>query len=454
MTRILSLTVIFSVVFLALASNAAADVPTLMQYQGFLTDEAGEPMHTTVSMTFTIYDNSTGSGVIWTETQDSVIVDNGLFNVLLGSVNPISDTVFSDTVRWLGITVAPDPEITPRTRLVTVPYAFRTATADGATGGLISGDVFQADSEGDTICQLSRLDEGGGYIAAYGANGSANAVLTIVEGYPNNGGVGILNSGSEFRAEMFVSAADDVGIVRTRGPNGNRNARFTYLIDHPDNGFVEVSNSLGIDRGNFYVNDSRAGMVILQGPNNTHNVVMRSVEDAPYPNGGSVGVCDHDGWMRAELAVISSGQGIVQGDTKNFRVANPNEPGKDIWYCCLEGPEAAAYVRGTGHLVGGRAQVTLPDHFVAVASQQGITVQVTPLSAESKGLTVVEKSSEMFAVRELNNGNGTYDFDFMVTAVRKEHEDYKVIRPAMKMQPPELGAAPDGFDIQLQKISR
>jgi hypothetical protein len=89
-------------------------------------------------------------------------------------------------------------------------------------------------------------------------------------------------------------------------------------------------------------------------------------------------------------------------------------------------------------------------------------VQVTPLSGGSKGLAVVEKSTDSFAVRELNNGSGTYDFDFMVTAVRKEHEDYQVIRPAMKTQPPQLGVAPgtapdagpEGSGVLLKKGSQ
>jgi len=457
MKHIVLLTVIFSLSFLALASTATADAPTLMQYQGYLTDEWGVPLNDTLSMTFKICSDPTPEGsVIWSETQADVIVTNGLFNVLLGSVNPVVDTVFAETERWLGITVAPDPEIIPRTRLITVPYAFRTATVDGATGGLISGDIFQADSEGDTICELSRLDDGGGYIGTYGANGSANAALTIVEGYPNNGGVGILDSGSEFRAEMRISTAYDVGMIQTYGPNGNRNARLTYTLGYPNHGCVSITDSLEQDRGHFFVNEYSAGALTLLGPNGNLNVSLYNFYDDP--NNGWLGVFDSTGDAKAGMYVNLSGQGIIWGDTKNFRVANPNEPGTDIWYCSLEGPEAAAYVRGTGHLESGRAQVALPDHFVAVASQQGITVQVTPLSAESKGLAVVGKSPEMFAVRELNNGNGSYDFDFMVTAVRKGHEDYQVIRPAMRMQPPELGAAPggapDGSDIQLQKISR
>jgi hypothetical protein len=141
MNRIFSLVVITFVALLTVVSIAAAGVPSMMQYQGFLTNDSGEPLDTMVDMTFTIYDASTGSGIIWTETQDTVRVNSGLFYVLLGSVNTIVDTVFAETERWLGITVDPDPEIVPRTKLITVPYAFRAATVDGARGGNIQGNV-------------------------------------------------------------------------------------------------------------------------------------------------------------------------------------------------------------------------------------------------------------------------------------------------------------------------
>jgi len=141
MKSVVSLTVPIFLLFLASVSTATADVPTLMQYQGFLTDESGEPLDDTLFMTFRIYNHPTLPGpVIWAETL-SVIVTGGLFNVQLGSVNPISDIVFAEPARWLGITVVPDPEIEPRTRLVTVPWAYRAATVDGASGGGIFGDI-------------------------------------------------------------------------------------------------------------------------------------------------------------------------------------------------------------------------------------------------------------------------------------------------------------------------
>ncbi|GAG30772.1 unnamed protein product, partial [marine sediment metagenome] len=103
--------------------------------------------------------------------------------------------------------------------------------------------------------------------------------------------------------------------------------------------------------------------------------------------------------------------------------------------------------RGTAHLVNGRATVTFPDHFTAVATSQGMTVQITPHSAESKGLAVVERSIKGFVVRELSSGTGTYDFDYTVMTVRQGHEDYRVIRPNTEALPAEAVEAGDADGI-------
>ena len=70
-----------------------------------------------------------------------------------------------------------------------------------------------------------------------------------------------------------------------------------------------------------------------------------------------------------------------------------------------------------------------PDHFRNLASESGMTVQLTPLSGESMGLTVIRKRLDGIVVMELDGGVGNYEFDWRVEAVRKGWEDYKVIRP-------------------------
>ena len=153
---IFTLSTIF--VSLLLTSFSSAQDTLLISYQGRLTDNGGNPISGTPSMTFTIYD---GAGVSkWTESHSTVQVDDGLFNVILGSQTALPDSVFDGDDRYLGITVGSDPEISPRTLLTSAPGAAvaRKVSGDITTGegemmlrsstGADSAIVFSADGTG------------------------------------------------------------------------------------------------------------------------------------------------------------------------------------------------------------------------------------------------------------------------------------------------------------------
>ena len=114
---------------MVLCSVSFAQVPQLINYQGKLTNASGAPVNDTLHMVFTIYADTGGTNLLWAEPQSAVIVEKGVFNVLLGSVNPIPDSVFNGSVRYLGVKVEHDPEITPRTPMVSVAYAYRAGAA-------------------------------------------------------------------------------------------------------------------------------------------------------------------------------------------------------------------------------------------------------------------------------------------------------------------------------------
>lgn len=156
-------------------------------------------------------------------------------------------------------------------------------------------------------------------------------------------------------------------------------------------------------------------------------------ENALAPNAGILGVTDLAGNLaglhKAAMYVDANGNGIITAALKNFHLEHPTQPDADIVYACIEGPEAAAYVRGASQLVNGRCVVDLPDHFTHVVSDVGLTVHVTPSSAESLGLAVTAKSNKRIVVEELRSGNGSYSFDWTVTGVRAGHEGYRAIRP-------------------------
>ncbi len=134
------------------------------------------------------------------------------------------------------------------------------------------------------------------------------------------------------------------------------------------------------------------------------------------------------------MYVNSSSQGVLEADIKTFRMAHPNMPDTDIVYTCVEGPEVAAYVRGTANLLNGTAEIEFPEHFQIVANENSLTIQLTPLSADSRGLAVIQKNGTGFEVQELFEGTGNYSFDWEAKCIRKGYEDFQVLQESHEMQ--------------------
>jgi hypothetical protein len=121
------------IVLVILGITTMADVPRMIQYQGRLTDDTGNPMDTTVEMTFRIYQDSSGGLILWTETHPTVTVTDGLFTVKLGSLTPIGKTVFNGDQRWLGISIDGGGFLDPRTSIASTAYAIMSQRSDTAT---------------------------------------------------------------------------------------------------------------------------------------------------------------------------------------------------------------------------------------------------------------------------------------------------------------------------------
>jgi len=107
---------------LALASPAAAGVPTSVTHQGRLFDAGGLPVDKTLPVVFTLYDAAEGGAITWSETHD-IPFDDGYFSASLGEDSPLDTTVFDGSTLFLGIKVGDDPEMSPRARVASVPYA-------------------------------------------------------------------------------------------------------------------------------------------------------------------------------------------------------------------------------------------------------------------------------------------------------------------------------------------
>ncbi|MEI8306393.1 MAG: hypothetical protein WCF99_04915 [Chloroflexales bacterium] len=119
--------------------QTAASSTNTVAYQGRLADATGNPVTATTPMVFRLYNAATGGTFLWEENwtgPNSVHVSDGLFNVMLGSLTQIPQSVVTGNSNlWLGITVNADNEMQPRVQLGTVPFAVQALTVpDGSIG--------------------------------------------------------------------------------------------------------------------------------------------------------------------------------------------------------------------------------------------------------------------------------------------------------------------------------
>lgn len=177
-----------AVMLFALVSYLSAEVPTLMNYQGRLTDDSGNPLDGTYSITFMLYDDSTGGASFWNETHSAVEVSEGMFSVVLGETSDLHVWKFHDPDCWMSIKVGTDVAITPRTRITAVPYSLITGSIHGAEGGPINGHV---DILGNLVVvgtfSLGYGNRANGYAAIVGgANDTINADYSAILGGHEN----------------------------------------------------------------------------------------------------------------------------------------------------------------------------------------------------------------------------------------------------------------------------
>ncbi len=156
--------------------GATPTVPRFITYQGRLTDAGGMVVTDgPKSVRIIIWRDPVSVNPldqVWNSGVISVTTSNGLFSVRLGeSPQPaINPNDFLDSSRWIGVTVAADPEMTPRTRLGVVPYAFTAGSSAIAlttyndavgTDQIINGSVNVIDLNPEALPAIGQVELSG-----------------------------------------------------------------------------------------------------------------------------------------------------------------------------------------------------------------------------------------------------------------------------------------------------
>ncbi len=278
---------------------------------------------------------------------------------------------------------------------------------------------------GVEIASLSSTTSNGGFFDLNDELGNQMVRISSRNEQRPNGALRILNSSGNRIIEL-ESTPEGTGNVDTKNSDGQEMVQITSGGGGEYGRISTRAAAEGIEEGPELVvvgrANSGAGLVLTK--NAAGNTIVRLTSTTS--GGMTSGFVSVRNAAGTQTAGINGRTGTVFGNTKSFIVPDPSQPGRKIRYTSLEGPEAAIYVRGSAELLQGQGTVEFPEHFAALSVESSITVNLTPRSADSLGLAVVEVSPEGFEVRELLGGLGSYPFDYVAYGVRKGYEDYPV----------------------------
>jgi hypothetical protein len=296
---------------LAVGTAVAAPVTQNINYQGKLTNAAGNPLTGTYSVTFSLYEVSSGGASLATDTH-TVQASNGLFTTPI-TFNP---KFFDGRALWLGVKVGIDPEMTPRQELRPVPYALSLRP-----GALINANGFE------NGIRVNKSDSGGEGIMAYIEGPSSNGFYSIMKGTGSNGFLTISYGSGSTGASLITHGANSPGVSSHTWGSGSHAFSATTEADG-SNGLIVTTSGFG----------SKGVYVVTTGQ---QSAAIHAIAHGPQSN-AIVGETSADG--PAAVAGITTGKGSygLYGKTSG----GPNSDGV---HALTTGPgSAGVYTSTTG----------------------------------------------------------------------------------------------------------
>ncbi len=210
----------------------AAAVPNYINYQGRLVDNNGNPMSGSKSVTFRICDTlagacsatcSVGNTCLWDEPQ-TVTLENGIFSVRLGAVDPLTSAVYAADDRFLEV-IVDAVTLSPRVQLVSVPFALSAGGITSATGVSISTYITVAGH-----VTASKFYGDGSSLTGLGAGAIADGSITTAKLADNAITTIKLTDANVTTAKIADSNVTDAKIVSVSASKVNAGALGSQVI--------------------------------------------------------------------------------------------------------------------------------------------------------------------------------------------------------------------------------
>jgi len=378
------------------ASHPAASAPPPAEQANEIVCASGTACKTNF---FPIFSSNGGSAKV----KDSIISQSGATVTVSGSATVTSTAIGTAAApAILGQNLGNSNSVSDGVDGVTYSEtAFGVFGMNNASGGFGTG-VYGKGATGVVGSGTSSYGVYGGSDSSHGVVGIANGSFFGVVG--EGGGAGVYGSGPTgiqgFGTSGFGIYGQHVG-ASTLG------AEIPYAGIWGDTNTLGAAGVAGTGQdgmGGIFLNDSASGYYSLVAASYSFSPIF-SAEN--IPNGVS---CTID--ATAHLHCDGGIGAMVQLDSGNRKVAMSG----------IESPENWFEDFGSAQLVNGVAVIKFDPDFIQTVNT-GKDYRVFPVpNGDCKGLYVTNKTANSFEVRELGNGSSNIDFDYRITAIRKNYE--------------------------------
>jgi len=445
-----------SVHLIILAGFCFAQIPQLINYQGYLTDNKEKPLSGNYSIKFLIYQQLEGGNNIWNETQ-KIDISDGIFNVLLGSEKELSQKLFDGNLIYLALKVGNDEEMVPRKLISSVAFSFKSLDTELFNGSPADSyiqtdqvNIINANMLEDNAVTLPKLqpkasgDNLGDHNLSENLKTNGNWISEDGDDegiyIGSNGSVGIgtstlnyrLNVQGAIRAKItnnYVAAI--MGISEYTGSLMNSGGYFSCKSPNGTGVTGSATATTGADNyGGYFYSQGEAGIGVYGGGytrNGITNFGGYFTSDASLGRGlysvasGDLGIGVYGegnyyaGYFEGNVNV----NGTLSKSAGSFRIDHPLDPeNKYLQHSFVESPDMMNVYNGNIILDGsGEATVELPDYFDVL--NMDFRYQLTPIGAPGPNLYIAEKIQEnRFRIA---GGETGMEVSWMVTGIRNDN---------------------------------
>jgi hypothetical protein len=415
-------------------------IPQMLNYQGKLTNVSGSAVRDSIyTVTFKLYTVAIGGTSFWTETQ-SLQTQQGLYNVLLGSVTAIPSLPSSGEC-YLEMQISPNPPMTPRIKLVSSAYAFLAQKADTAnyvvSGGGLNGSGTNGRSArwtGTTTLGNSAIYDDGANSIAVGNISNSNCRIMAYGGKK----FGIFGQGDSNGITGYSMTSDGYGVYGLA--DGDYGVGVT--------GANTTSGGVGVLGRSF----GRAGIGVLGVGNNMSDVYAPAFGPGGVFNGESTGIyaraivasnhvrggyfvlTDGSNFYYASVACAASGYFYNILGNGSDGVIKQTRDGEKVLFT-PQMPEAYSEDVGRGQLNNGHVRINLEPLFsdcISISDQYPLNVFIQ-MNDDCQGVYTKTDNSG-FNVYELNKGTSNAHFTYRIIAKTKGYEPLRLPNKPQDLQ--------------------